>query len=1600
MMKRAGWLLALVGLLVGCGTEGPGDSVGTASQALTAEQNRVLGFEAPITDWSTTNGSPRSASTDVVEGSQSLSVTINGYTEIVSAQIPVPGSSRPHATIAVKPLQAVPWGEARLVMVIPSAGHYWRDLGGRSLVGLAAGSFHTLSFEIPADIQTALQGSSIDLTFRVIINGPSGSTFLLDNLIVSDDEGAPTGEPGTEPEVLSVSVPVGQSVPNVVISGTSQVTIDDRSTIGEDGKTTVVSSVGPETTEFGAGIKIYGNVFSEGNLDFLRSQAHVYGSLTTEGTILQQDNVHVDGGVFTGVPISPAVTEWAVDFPAGEGPDVSLPPDSPNYNLAPGHYDSIQVFSRSTITLVSGQYFIDSFVLEPQVNFQVDASGGPVLIYVRDTLLLRSSIEYIGGEEGQVIFGYLGNQVPLFEEAIVAGVVAPNAIIELRRPNSGNPHKGAFFGKGVHVFSDATVLHIPFDFGFLCSLPDTDGDGALDCFDGCRRDPGKTAPGICDCGTPETDTDGDGVPDCADECPLDASDQHRGVCGCPSDPTPAGTSCRDGICRGLHACDGAGSCGDPMECAPDPTCFEVYYPPEEKFYWICEGPSDRDDAAGQCAAVDGRKLAEIGDSNLNSYLAGFLGGDSWIGASTPDGSNWYWDGLDGSPRDQFWMGGPEGREYFSQYANWSGGRPVADESCAAMDVNGSWSPTSCALSQGYVCSVDNANCLFCNVPPSPTCQHLGICSWGGGLGPDPDTCVSEEEAFGGLSEAELIDAMAACSAACASDPDSQACQDACTGPAAPPTNGSTCDPLDELLLPEGESYFEEGENCGEGTSPVTPHVPCIFSWQCDQEQQEICTNQYAGGGVGFPRLCSFQPPCFSTQELPTLCEDIEICEDGLTQTVTTIAADGSDMTPEPFEPSERFAEPSIPEEEEPYPVDETPCSELGQASCVGIGLSHPWCHLGSADALPSQPAQNPDKTGNTDGGMVNFTVDPIFELTHSAQLGAFGIPDLTLTAQAGLIADVNFNIPAIPADNFTLLNALADLDVDECGIETADLTLEVFENDLFSGDLDEAIEGTFSAEARAACQDAVGKFQEAANRTEKALRDTVELLRQYRARTANDDPADPTTFQDNFPADLCRDLGLTQPPRGFPSGFCPADPDEATESAEATINRFIGYYERSATSFGGIDGAVGLIDALDQLTDAMPQGSLPFSFYNDGDSRDIVLLYAQFFIGPIPVVLEVTAFGAYNINIGAQLDFKTGAVLDTLLTTTAKNAAQNVVMAKVTGTPSAGAGLGAFAGVGFGIPGFEAKIGVETTLSLAEVWFPAHAGVGIGLGSTLDTREPASDMIDFASPGVTLIPAKRYSAELLYSAGLGGMVRNILSGDVAGKLKISVLFFSKTWRKRILSFSGICDADLEIDQVPAPNPDCDFDLIKEEGSLNASVGGFGWGEVRMPVNFPKLSSLIPNAAPAGEQPLDPSRVDQLFFDTQCLECIDGDNPPEDRECFRNDDCCANLPVCFPTLSGNECIECRKPGVQRFDATRTDNNIPVQVSSENPSLKYENCRVDSDCCDGGLCTFEHIPTSCTLVEGTGDLAIDFWNCVWESPPEMHCQPAEGPGDVVK
>ena len=84
------------------------------------------------------------------------------------------------------------------------------------------------------------------------------------------------------------------------------------------------------------------------------------------------------------------------------------------------------------------------------------------------------------------------------------------------------PVSSMLVSESVVCNNDPNQIHGSYDDGggncISIDCTDSDGDGTLDCLDGCPDDPFKTDPGLCGCGIPDDDSDGDGVPDCFDIC--------------------------------------------------------------------------------------------------------------------------------------------------------------------------------------------------------------------------------------------------------------------------------------------------------------------------------------------------------------------------------------------------------------------------------------------------------------------------------------------------------------------------------------------------------------------------------------------------------------------------------------------------------------------------------------------------------------------------------------------------------------------------------------------------------------------------------------------------------------------------------------------------------------------------------------------------------------------------------------------------------------------------------------------------------------------------------------------------------------------------
>jgi hypothetical protein len=1400
-----------------------------------------------------------------------------------------------------------------------------------------------------------------------------GLAALLGSLLPgcgTDDEQQAAAPPSTEAQAvtatsnLTLPFPKGTAIASVFMSASDRLQIDDRVTLAQAGQLPMVAGLGSRGVEVGAGVQAFSNITSGASV-FLRSSAHVRGSVTAAGAITkQQADVRIDGQSRPNTPVSIQTVSFDVAFPGATNGPVTVGPDGPLVTLAPGAYGRFDLRSRGRVSLRTGTYYFDSFNSEPQGEIQLN--GAPIYVYVKNSFTYKGGFRRISGDDGQILIGYFGSSEAFLQAPFVGTIVAPNAAIALHRPDGGR-HRGTFFGKTIEAFSDSAIGFLPFNFSVGCAFGDSDQDGVSDCDDRCPRDPAKTQPEICGCGRPDTDIDGDEVPDCNDGCPLDPSAQRAGTCGCPSDPAPSGTPCGDGICAGAHTCDGSGRCGDSAECRPATGCVPKFF--DGKWYWFCSGTATFDQASAACRSVK-TALVQIDGDAENAFVSGNLSTSAWIGANDRDvEGRWRWAAVVSDQGDRFWDGGATGSRYFTRFSAWASASPVVGgEDCALLSPSGRWLDTRCGATAGFVCEVGDHGAGFRPLH-APACAVLGTSCTASVPEPpcqgDPET--EEGDLFDNLTHDQTIALFQACNDACDNgQQDTEACAEACSGPATPPPPGSVCpevniDDTRPCTLKRKLSILGIDIPCS-SDSDCFGGVCGVF-YPCNRADRHNTTSPcFADNPTppvpGVPssgRVCGIPSDgCPQVSDgFPTRCQEVSDCAVSHPQTVASAEGAGADLTPQAFDADQTFGSPPVVQADTPFPDDSNPCGPNGCAATA----AHPWCKLGlqPGDDVPPKPDERPQRHGRSDGAAVSFDFDPKLVFEHEASLSAFGIPTLMLAAQAGFSASVNFHIAG--DHSVSIVDIHAGLRATECGIQ-GEMTFSIFEKDFIPvlealADVDLPLPLVVPDEsAQTACREALDDFQVAANRAKKAFRDATDLLRQYKAAIEDDDRG---ITANNFSQSLCSSV-VSERPRGFPPGDC------ANEAPEDTINRFITYYERTVGGFAGLDGAKGLQELAGELVNRIPDIEFPAS--NNGPltlfsigprNEQVTVAEVTFFIGPIPVNLEVLSTTSYGADITARMVIRPGSVIATMLPLTQGSAAREIAFVGVSGQPHAGVGLALFVGVGFGVAGVSAKIGIEGNVNLGDVWVPASAGAGITLGTEIDHRQLSEDVDKLAS-GQELLPTKRYVVGLSYSAQIRAAIRDILSGSVTAALKLKFVFFSKTWRKTLFQFTGFCHGD--------PNDElegCDLNLLSLAGTADIASGIQPWGSLRQEMPFPKLARLT-TRAPTGEASPSTNIVGKYLFDSLCT-CIAGSNPEEDRECFRSADCCPDTPNCFHPRDGGRarCITCLQIG--------------------------ESCNVDSDCC-GNLCN-----TVTGRCARRGACEADCTRDI-ECLPDFFCDPEDG------
>jgi hypothetical protein len=166
IVRVRGWVrrFAFVSLVVAmavaaCGNSRSGnESVGTSTDALSTDQQRVLGFES-VSDWTTTSGSLGSSDRHA-DGAHSLAISNGGNSEIDSRALSSLGQVASNITLdlLLPTIQPNPsWmGTLKLVIECPSQGLFFESLAEYQLQGQPTDQFVRFSSRFP----TAQEASS------------------------------------------------------------------------------------------------------------------------------------------------------------------------------------------------------------------------------------------------------------------------------------------------------------------------------------------------------------------------------------------------------------------------------------------------------------------------------------------------------------------------------------------------------------------------------------------------------------------------------------------------------------------------------------------------------------------------------------------------------------------------------------------------------------------------------------------------------------------------------------------------------------------------------------------------------------------------------------------------------------------------------------------------------------------------------------------------------------------------------------------------------------------------------------------------------------------------------------------------------------------------------------------------------------------------------------------------------------------------------------------------------------------------------------------------------------------------------------------------
>jgi hypothetical protein len=251
---------------------------------------------------------------------------------------------------------------------------------------------------------------------------------------------------------FSIVTPSTLTQANLLLSATSTLKIDDRVTVKEtNGNPATIANLGTATLQIGTDGHL-GDIWSKGPVK-IADRTVVNGTIHGAVTVTTGNGVTVkakDNKSFQTVTSTSSVT-----FPTQNAGGFNLEPGATGA-LGPGAFGPVVVKSNAKLKVSTGSYLMESLDLEPQATLALNTTSGPIVFYVRTSVILRGNITTTTDARDFTLV-YLGSTALAVEAPFSGTIVAPSAQVNV---GSVQPLNGAYFAFGIEIFPGDTVTHV------------------------------------------------------------------------------------------------------------------------------------------------------------------------------------------------------------------------------------------------------------------------------------------------------------------------------------------------------------------------------------------------------------------------------------------------------------------------------------------------------------------------------------------------------------------------------------------------------------------------------------------------------------------------------------------------------------------------------------------------------------------------------------------------------------------------------------------------------------------------------------------------------------------------------------------------------------------------------------------------------------------------------------------------------------------------------------------------------------------------------------------------------------------------------------